>query len=297
MSTIAGVSRAAVLVELSVSVYSGRKKDRQTQDEVTVAKGAQSKQAASVYKSLFADCAELDAITKYQARVRAEHYKMTLPWSDSGLRLLPTAKLFDYQQMIADSRREFDALVQQFVARYDTLVAAAAFQLGALFDRSEYPDGADICKKFRMETSMYPVPTSGDFRLDIESSVQQGIVDKYEAQMQSVLEESMRDAWGRLHGVLSAMSDRLTVDVQEDGTEKKRVFRDTVVANALEVCDVLKYLNITGDLNLDAARLRLEQALVGVSAEDLRKSDGTRATTKATVDSILSDFDWSLDLE
>jgi hypothetical protein len=98
MTQVAGIARAAMLVDLQISIYSGRKQDKRTQAEVTTAKGANSKKAASVYKSLFADCAELDAITKFQARARAEHYRLTLPWNDYGARLLPTKALLDYQQ-------------------------------------------------------------------------------------------------------------------------------------------------------------------------------------------------------
>ena len=90
---VAGVARAAMLVDLQISLYSGRKQDKATQAEVTASKGAKSAKAASVYKSLFAECQELDAITKFQARARAEHYKLTKPWNDYGARLLPTALL------------------------------------------------------------------------------------------------------------------------------------------------------------------------------------------------------------
>ena len=97
IKTIAGVARAAMLVDLAISTYAGRKQDRKTQDEVTTAAGSGSKRAASVYKSLFAECRELDAIIKFQAKVRNEHYRLTLPWSDNGQRLLPTKSLMDYQ--------------------------------------------------------------------------------------------------------------------------------------------------------------------------------------------------------
>ncbi len=58
MTQVAGIARAAMLVDLQISIYSGRKQDKRTQAEVTLSKGANSKKAASVYKSLFADCAE-----------------------------------------------------------------------------------------------------------------------------------------------------------------------------------------------------------------------------------------------
>jgi hypothetical protein len=128
-STVAGVARSAMMVDLHISVYSGRKQDKTTQGEVTTAKGSGSKKAASVYKNLFAECKELDDLTKFQARARAEHYRLTLPWNDQGARLLPTASLLEYQQTMGRYRNEFERLVDAFLDKYDTLVAAAAFQL------------------------------------------------------------------------------------------------------------------------------------------------------------------------
>lgn len=288
---IAGVARAAMLVDLNIRLYSGRKQDKTTQAEVTTAKGAHSKQAASVYKNLFANCGELEAITKFQARVRAEHYKLTLPWSDNGQRLLPTSKFLDYTSTMDKLRQEFDTLVAAFVAKYDTLVAAAAFQLGSLFDRSEYLDSSEIARRFDMELSYSPLPTSGDFRLDIESEVQGDLVRQYEDRAHKMLAQASQDAWTRLHTVLAKLSDRLIVD--EDG--KKNVFHDTLVTNAEELCELLTDLNITGDKDLERARRRLQDALTGVTPQELRDELSTRLDVKRQVDVMLESYDWGLD--
>lgn len=287
---VAGIARAAMLVDLQISIYSGRKQDKRTQAEVTLSKGANSKKAASVYKSLFADCVELDAITKFQARARAEHYRLTLPWNDYGARLLPTKALLDYQQSMGRYQAEFERLVDAFLDKYDTLVAAAAFQLGTLFDRDEYPMRDKVAQKFRMETSFTPLPTSGDFRLDIENEVQQELVDKYEKKITEQIAAANQDSWTRLYEALKRLSERLVVT--EDG--KKKVFHDTMVTGALELCELLTQMNVTNDQSLEKARRKLEEVLSGVTPKELREEDGTRITTKRKVDEILAAFDWGV---
>ena len=287
---VSGIARAAMLVDLQISIYSGRKQDKRTQAEVTTSKGANSKRAASVYKSLFADCVELDAITKFQARARAEHYRLTLPWNDYGARLLPTKALLDYQKAMNKCQAEFDRLVKAFLIKYDTLVAAAAFQLGTLFDRDEYPESDKVAKKFRMETSFTPLPTSGDFRLDIENEIQQELVDKYEKRITEQIANANQESWTRLYGALKRLSDRLMVT--EDG--KKKVFHDTMVTGALELCELLDQLNVTGDTSLMKASRQLEAVLSGVTPKELREEDGTRILTKQKVDEILSTFEWGV---
>jgi len=290
-SAVAGVARSAMLVDLHISVYSGRKQDKATQGEVTTAKGSGSKKAASVYKNLFAECKELDALTKFQARARAEHYRLTLPWNDQGARLLPTASLLEYQQTMGRYRNEFERLVDAFLDKYDTLVAAAAFQLGTLFDRKEYLSRAQVALRFRMESSFTPLPTAGDFRLDVESTVQRELIEQYERRLESKLAQANQDAWTRLHEALLRLSDRLVIE--EDGTKRK--FHDTLVSNAEELCELLEALNVTADPDLERARRKLLDAMTGVTPKELRTEDSTRIETKRKVDAILGAFDWGMD--
>ena len=294
-SPIAGVARAAMLVDLNIAIYSGRKQDKTTQGEVTAAKGSGSKKAASVYKNLFAECKELDAVTKFQARARAEHYRLTLPWSDQGTRLLPTAALMEYQKTMGRYQAEFARLVDEFLDKYDTLVAAAAFQLGTLFDRREYLTRNEVAKRFRMDTSFTPLPTSGDFRLDIENTVQRELIAQYEQRIETQLAAANQDSWSRLHDALYRLSDRLTVDEDEEGTPKKRKFHDTMVTGAMELCELLTVMNVTKDPALEKARRKLEDVLSGVTPKELREEDSTRVLTKQKVDEILSAFDWGID--
>ena len=288
---IAGVARAAMLVDLNIAIYSGRKQDRTTQAEVTLAKGSGSKKAASVYKNLFAECKELEAITKFQARARSEHYRLTLPWNDRGARLLPTISLLDYKQVMNRYQQEFDRLVDAFLIKYSTLVAAAAFQLGTLFDRNEYPDAAQVARRFRMDIAFVPLPTSGDFRLDVESEVQRELMEQYDRRLAEQLASATKDSWDRLYEALARLSDRLTVN--EDG--KKKIFHDTIVTGAVELCELLTAMNVTQDPQLESARRKLQEVLLGVTPKELREEDGTRVLTKQKVDEILSAFDWGQD--
>ncbi len=287
---MAGIARSYLLIDLNIRTYSGRKLDRRTQEEVTQAKGAASKRAASVSKHLFADCKELDDIIKLQARARGLHYQLTQPWTDSGTRILHAGMLQRYMQTMGEQRRDFDALVLKFLDKYETLVAAAAFQLGTLFDRTEYPSRAVVAQRFSFTISQQPMPTSGDFRLDVEAEVQRELIEHYEKVMQDRLTAASKDSWTRLHGALMRISERLTTN--EDGS-RKRIF-DSLVDNAVELCDLLKHFNVAGDPKLESARTQLESALIGVNAEELRKSDGARVEIKQSVDKILSEFDWDI---
>lgn len=288
---IAGIARAGVLVTMNVSMYSGRKMDKRTQAEVVASKGSGSAKAASVYKNLFTDCPELEAINKFQARARLRHYQLTLPWSDSGQRLLPAKSLLGYKAEMNKLSEQFYLLTEAFLDKYDTLVAAAAFKLGTLFDRAEYPLRDQVARRFRFDIDFSPLPVAGDFRLDIEAEVQRELVQNYEQRMAAQVAAAQQDAWRRTYEALTRLKDRLTLN--EDGT--RRTFHDTTVTNAQELCDTLTQLNVTDDPALEKARQRLEDALAGVKPTELRKEEGERLVVLSKVTTLLDAFDWGVD--
>jgi hypothetical protein len=108
----------------------------------------------------------------------------------------------------------------------------------------------------------------------------------YEDVLSTRVTDAMQDAWDRLHDVLTRMSERLSDT--EDG--KRKIFRDSLVENAIEVCGLLRHFNITGDVRMEAMRMELEETMRGIDASVLRESDLTREQTKQKVDAMLDKF-------
>jgi hypothetical protein len=104
---IPSISSSAMLVELNISVWTGRKFDKGVSQEIDTAKHTTTR-AGNYSKRLFADEPIFDAIQKYTGNARTYHYHATMPWSDSGLRLLTTSMFFDYQKEITAMEAEFN---------------------------------------------------------------------------------------------------------------------------------------------------------------------------------------------
>jgi hypothetical protein len=64
------------------------------------------------------------------------------------------------------------------------------------------------------------------------------------------------------------------------------------VEGGLELCEVLKSLNLTGDKDLEQARAKLEKVLRSVDAEDLRKHDSARLEVRTQVADIMDKFNF-----
>lgn len=283
------IDTCAMLVEFNASVWTARKLDKSTTEEVVSNKNAAAKDAARVNKHLLAGRSELDVVQQLVNRVRTFVYDNTLPWSDSGLRLLPTANFMKFTEKMNDFETEFEATVNAFVAIYPTLITAQAMALGQMFKRDDYPTANEIMTKFSFRVNYMPVPTAGDFRVDVGNAAQQELREKLERVAQERIDAAMADVRARLGEHLKRMSDRLTTD-EVGGEAKARRFHGSLVDGALELCDLIKSLNVVGDATLEAARSELEMALVGVTADELRKNEAVREDTKKAVDSILDRF-------
>lgn len=284
-NVVSKLSSSAVLVNLSLSVWSGRKLDKRVSQEVDEAKSTKTR-AGNYHKNLLAGTEKLDAITKVSGAARTWHYNVTQPWSDNGARILNAAQMFDYKARLNEFEQEFRERVNDFLDDYDNLVSAAAFQLGDLFNREEYPTREQIEQKFDFSYTIEPLPESGDFRIDVGEEGLRELQAHYEQAMERRVETAMRDAWDRLRDVLTKMSERLTDDT--DG--KRKIFRDSLVENAHELCNLLKHFNVNGDVQLEAIRADLAKALTNVDASTLRESDELRASTKRKVDELLGKF-------
>ena len=281
------IASSAMLVELSISTWTARKLDKKVSTQVDLDNGAKTK-VVNANKNLMAGTGVLDTIVKYAANARAWHLSQTLPWTDNGSRLLPMSNFVNYKKQLGELEANYEALVDKFIIAYPNLVSAAAFQLGTLFDRNEYPDESSLKRKFKFTYSFFPVTTAGDFRIDINEEAKAEIMANCNSAYQDRLNNAMREAWSRLHECLSRMSERLTDNA--DGSRK--IFRDSLVENGVELVTMLKHLNITQDPKLEQARRELQVAIGAHDLDSLRDNSNAREAVKMRVDSILSKFDF-----
>jgi len=281
------LSNQAILVELNIRVPSFRKLDKKVTREVTVSKGADD-QAGRFNKSLLAGADQLDKIQKFVASTRVEFYAKTLPWSDSGQRLADIRSFLSVKDWLNDKSVEYDKLASDFVTIYPNLVSAQAFKMGTMFDRSEYPDANDIARRFGFNFYFTPLPERGDFRVDVGHDIAVELEAEYEKVYGDRTKQAMEDLWARLYKVTKHLSERFADNEKGDS---KRLF-DSVLDNALELCEMLSVMNVTHDSDLDWARQKLEEALHGVDMKDVRDSSGVRKEVKARVDELADKLGW-----
>jgi hypothetical protein len=276
------IASSAVLIDLNISVWTARKLDKNVSKEIDINKGATT-QAGNYNKHILAGADELERITKLATEIRDWHTRQTLPWSDAGTRLLPMANFFEYKDQMADYEEVFKERVDSFIKNYPNIITVMAFRLGNLFDRNDYPDADIIANRFKLKYTIMPVPEVGDFRVDVEQGMKEKLEQEYKNAYDERVNNAMNDAWSRLHQTMARMVERLSGD-------DKKIFRNSLVDNALELTGLLTKLNVTKDPKLEQARIGLEKSLMGVSPEDLRQHADLRQDVLARVNSIMENI-------
>jgi hypothetical protein len=288
MNEVKSLSTSSMLVNLRISVWTARKKDKNTEAQVISDNNARSSKAASVHKHLLADAEPLMAISRFAGDCRQWLYMNTLAWGDNGDRLLPTKNFFTFKQETAQRETHFWQLVHVFEREYPILITSMAMQLGNLFNRNEYPDPRTIAEKFGFNVHYTPMPEAGDFRVDIPADAVKELRASYASEADKRVEAAMNEAWQRLHDTIVHMKDKLTP--AEDGKTKR--IHETMLINAGELCAVLTALNITNDPKLEEARRKLEGIVERTDTTSLREVPEMRESVKKQLDDVLGKFNF-----
>ena len=280
---VPSISGSAMLVELSIRNWAGRKLDKSASQKVTIDNRA-STGVANVHKKLLGDCAELSAVIKFAGNARNAHYAMTMPWSDTGMRLLPTSRYFKYNEQMIALKAEYFTLVDTFLASYNWEITQAQVKLGDLFNPNEYPSAASLQSKFGFGYTYIPISEAKDWRIDIEAGAKEELAQHYQSYYQNQLHAAMADVNRRARDVAERMSERLDYGDKET----KKVFRDSLVNNVLEIVDLMDACNLTGDPVMRDNAQALRDALTGLDADDLREDHRLRRATKKAVDDVIA---------
>ena len=305
------IASAAMIGNLNISSWEARIQDKATKEEVLATKGARSKRAASVSKHLFSECPALDAIKALRGEAYLWFRRETMPWDDNGGRLITTKRYLQTMDQAAKYEQRFNALVNAFLGVYQTEISKQAFENGALFDRSEYPSEDEVRAKFRFALNVSPVPTSGDFRVDIGHEAAKQLAEQYERLAAERMSAALAEPWQRIKDQVLWVKERMeavlaydpdaveeqpvtdadgnVVDIKITKKRRPKLY-DSMLENGLELCKTLSDFNITNDPRLEEARRELEAALTRVDMDSLKESPELQKATKTAMQDILDRF-------
>lgn len=258
-----------------------RKLDRQASHDVAMKNGVSD--SVGRYWKHALQCDELDKVRAITAAMRNKFYDATLSWGREGVRIM-TAKMYatKYAQSFRDDYTVWEAAVDKFVRAYPFLVIEAQRTLKGMYNQADYPPYTAIRHLFEVSLHIGPVPSVGDFRVELVQKEMDSLKAKLEADLEEVSKEATRDLWSRMHSRVAAMAETFA--------DPEKRFHDTMITHTKELCADLKLLNFADDPVIEAMRGEIETSLANLIPDKVRissDSDGPRAKAARSAAEIM----------
>lgn len=267
MTENAQIYATCMLAKVSIKVWSGRKFDRAVTKTATDHYGADPD--AGRFNKVLVDKEAVKRYTKKANEMRQWFYDNSLPWKDNGQRIIKNAELQRIQREWRQHTDELDAIIWDFCSRYDHLKQQAALDLNGMFNPNDYPTSEALARKFATDFDLDTLPMlPSDFRTTLSDEQVNQIRADMEARNQQAIKDAMRDAWQRLYVAIDHMHERLS--------DHDAVFRDSLINNICELCEILPRLNITDDPELERMRREAEEKLCSYDPQNLRENASYR---------------------
>lgn len=274
------ISSRALIVNLTISQWSGRKLDRAVTREVTDAHDAASD--AGRFNKMLMDKAALAPIQTIANAARLYVYSSTLPWGDNGDRVLMSSNYFNFTSKLRAYMIEFEGAVDELLEKYGEYVDRARFRLNSMWNEADYPAASEIKNKFRMRYSIRPVPTADDFRVAMGQEEVEAIKEQINKDNERIMNEAMQSVWEEIRDTLSHLHTKLA--------DPKAIFRESTIEKLDELVERIPYLNLTGDPTLETFRRELKQSLIGYGAKELRTDSVVRNQAALETQRIMDQF-------
>ena len=255
-----------LVIQLTVRQATMSKRDKKATQDIAISNNAEVS-SGNYNKALLPMAESLSNIHKMTTQIRQMYYDNTLPWGIEGTMILPSKNYLSFMEMYRKAKSQWLVLVDKFINDYPRLIRNAEISLGSLYNASDYPDIDDLQSRFDMNITVMPVPAD-DFRVSIPDNELAQVRADVTTQVESATTKAMHEAWQRLYDRVKHISDKLH--------DPKSIFRDTLIDNTRDICDVLKRLNINDDDNLEQLRAEVEQSFTKLHPESLRNDPHLR---------------------
>lgn len=257
---------SAMLVSLTITQWSARKLDRGVSYDVCTDKGADLDLGR--FNKQIVPRKYLMHINQLVNQIRNYHYSNTLAWSHKGVDLLPGRHYMKYSVEMGDLQEKFTEAVKDFLNHYNTIIKQVENNLHGLYNKDDYPDVEQLRKKFHMQIDLTPVPSTGDFRIDINQTELDILKNKLNDQLEKASKQAEHDLFSRLYtAVAKAVITLREVD---------KIFRNTLIFNIDDICKKIPTMNFTDNSTLNKVAKDIYLIIMDIDKIDkLRDKDAT----------------------
>jgi hypothetical protein len=191
------ITERAMLAAVHISIWTAVKHDRKVSRDVATQHGAHES-AGRYNKQLLRGAEKLDALRTLAGQIRQHFYKITLPWSDEGYRLLPAHFYFELTTQMREFECVFSQSVDEFLEVYPSYIEQVRPELNGLFREEDYPSTEKLRSKFGVKLEVLPIPSGDDFRVTLSEEEQARVAREIDESVRQSLDRGTKDlCYGR----------------------------------------------------------------------------------------------------
>ena len=224
------------------------------------------------------------AVNAVKHSVMAYWRGISLPFPESGVRLIRQQDVSAVQVQLTTLKAELAEAVEQLDRQFGSLKATARERLGSLFNAADYPDSL---------RSLFDV--TWDFpNVEPPSYLEQLSPELYRQESQRVatrFDEAVQLAETAFIEELARLVSHLTERLSGADDGQPKVFRDSAVENLTEFFSRFRELNVHSSEQLDQLVEQSQRILRGVEPQALRDNTSVRQNVAVQLSAVQSVID------
>ena len=271
-------------VRVSLSCFGTRKTlSAEQKNQVADTFGAEGDFLSAGKKLLDTRHPAFKAVTAIKNRITSLWKGMSLPFPESGIRLIRQDKIDEFNRHMTELQEELQEAVWRLDEHFAELKSAASQRLGSLYNPADYPESLQGLFTVSWDfPSVEPPPYLQQLHPEVYQQECQRVAARFNEAIQLAEQAFMEE----LSNLVDHLTDRLSG--QEDG--KPKVFRDSAVANLTAFFERFRQLNVNSNDQLDQLVVDCQQVVGGVAPQQLRDDQSLRqqvSTELSRVQSVL----------
>jgi len=224
------------------------------------------------------------AVTAIRGQIQSFWKGMSLPYPESGIRLIRQDQIETFNVRMAELQTELDEAVWRLDEHYAELRSAARQRLGSLFNPSDYPASLEGLFKVSWD---FPSVEPPNYLQQLQPELYQQECQRVSARFDEAVRMAEEAFVDELAKLVSHLSERLSG--KEDG--KCKIFRDSAVENLTEFFERFRSLNVRSNEQLDELVDSAQQIVRGVEPQALRDNQFLRHTVAEQLGKVQNTLD------
>lgn len=279
------ISKEALLVRLAISQWTGYKTDAKLAQDAATANKANAAAIKAGVKLL--EDTDRKPIAQIVNEARTFFYEHTCLFEDGGWRLVPAKKYKELKDKMEELQNKFIDAVDKLVQNHAELERKFEANLGDIRHRYQFPsaEGLRALFKWRLEENAIVNPEHIVLK-GLEGAAVRQVQASAERKLKEQLATTQTEIVERLVKAIGAVSEKCGKEHGDEGA----TFRDSLIGNVRELCEILPSLNIGGDKRIERAIKRVATNIAPVDPKILREDKEVRKRVADAASDVLDDL-------